>query len=591
MSLKNLDASPIWHTDQKTGSVVPWVLSTLRLGLIGSPLLLATSLAAQTIAPPDIRPPAPPVPPPPSPLPAPTNPFPVTPTPTPPEMPSGFTGTITVQRFEVVGSTVFSPAEIDAVTKGFLNTPLTFEQLGQAAQAITDLYIQRGYLTSGAYIPREQPPIQRDGGVVRVRVVEGRVTEIRVRGNRRLNAGYVSSRLAIATDPPLNQPRLIGALRLLQLNPLIDRISAELAAGIQPGTNILEVTIDEADTFNTLLSTDNNRSASVGTWQRRVQLSEANLLGLGDGLTLAATNTNGSNTVDASYLLPLSPRNTSLSLNFGTTFSQVIEEPFDELDIRSRSSYYEVSLRHPLIQTASDTSYQELAVGVTGSRLESDTSLLDTPFPLSAGADEEGRSRITAVRWFQEYLYRDRRSVLSLRSQFSLGLNALGATINASPPDGQFFHWQGQARWFRRLPGDLGLLVRVDAQLADRSLPSLEQFGMGGLDTVRGYRRDVLVTDSGVLGSVELQIPLVRLANGQGGLQLIPFLDGGAVWNRADNTTPDPNRLAAVGLGLQWQSSNLTARFDWGIPLVDLPSDQNTLQDKGLYFSLRYSPF
>jgi hemolysin activation/secretion protein len=55
----------------------------------------------------------------------------------------------------------------------------------------------------------------------------------------------------------LNQKRLLEALQLLQLNPLIQNISAELAAGTRPGTSVLEVNVTEAKTFNTQLVADN----------------------------------------------------------------------------------------------------------------------------------------------------------------------------------------------------------------------------------------------------------------------------------------------------------------------------------------------
>ena len=101
-----------------------------------------------------------------------------------------------------------------------------------------------------------------------------------------------------------------------------------------------------------------------------MQLSEANLLGLGDRLNVAYTNTDGSNALDASYLLPLNPHNGTLSFNFGTASSNVIERPFNALDIQSSSRYYELTFRQPLVQTP----IQEFALGVTAARIESEAS-------------------------------------------------------------------------------------------------------------------------------------------------------------------------------------------------------------------------
>jgi hemolysin activation/secretion protein len=206
---------------------------------------------------------------------------------------------ITVERFEVIGSTVFSPEELNAVLAPFTNRPISFAELFQARSAITQLYIDRGYITSGALIP----PQTLQGDVVRIQVVEGSLSAINVNGTRRLNPEYVRSRLP--TSIPLNQKQLLEALQLLQLNPLIQTISAELAAGTSPQTSVLEVQVSEAKTLTLNLWQIIGRSPSVGSFRRRAQVNEANLLGLGDGLSLAYSNTDGSNGVDASYSLPI----------------------------------------------------------------------------------------------------------------------------------------------------------------------------------------------------------------------------------------------------------------------------------------------
>jgi len=162
--------------------------------------------------------------------------------------------------------------------------------------------------------------------------------------------------------------RLLEALQLLQLNPLIQNLSAELSAGSRPGTSVLQVQITEAKSFHAQLALDNGRSPGVGSFRRRVQLNEANLLGLGDNISLAYSNTDGSNTFDTSYTLPLNPRNGTISFNFGTASSNVIEEPFNTLDIQSSSRYYEITYRQPLAQSPS----QEFAIGLTASRRESE---------------------------------------------------------------------------------------------------------------------------------------------------------------------------------------------------------------------------
>ncbi|WP_235006685.1 ShlB/FhaC/HecB family hemolysin secretion/activation protein [Calothrix rhizosoleniae] len=493
----------------------------------------------------------------------------------------GVPGTITVERFEVEGSTVFSAEKLAEVLKPFTQRPLSFTELMQVRSRITKLYIDNGYSTSGALIP----PQKMNDGVVKIQVVEGGLESINVTGSRRLNSSYIRRRIARASKKPVNVPRLLESLKVLQLDPLVKNLSAELVAGSRPGRNILDVKVTEGDTFGTQFTLDNGRSPSVGSFRRRAQLNQGNLLGWGDALSIGYTNTSGSNAFDLSYSVPVNARNGALSFAYSNNRSNVIEDPFNELDIISNSRYYELTFRQPLVETST----RKFTLGLTASRSESKTSLLDTPFPLSAGADDEGRTRISAVRFFQEWTQRNRSHVFALRSQFNLGIGALNASINSDAPDSRFFSWRGQGQWIRLLAPDTMLVVRGDVQFADSSLVPTEQFSLGGLGSVRGYRQDCLLADNGALLSTELRLPIFKRS--QTLLQVVPFVDLGTTWN-SNGTTPDNNSLASVGLGLQLVQGNLfTIRLDWGIPLVGVDSDKGTLQENGLYFSITSRPF
>ena len=496
-------------------------------------------------------------------------------------------GTIVVKTFRVTGSTIFTDQQFAEWLAPYTNRPLTFAELLEARSQVTQRYVDQGYSTSGAYLPPQD--IDPDRGVVEIRVLEGRLEAIEIQGLRRLREGYVRRRIERATQPPLQVDRLLAALQRLQVDPLIDTVSAELSAGIEPGTNLLRVSLTEADTFHGDLSVDNGRSPSVGTVRRRATVTQANLLGFGDGLSLSYTNTDGSDTIETNYTFPIDSRNSTIGARFEWTGSRIIEDPFDPLDIKADSYQYDLTYRRPLIQSPTS----EAAMGLTLSYLDSQTSLLGVDFPLSPGADEDGKTTVTALRWFQEWTSRSDRQVLALRSQFSLGLDALGSTINRESPDSQFLAWRGQAQWVRLLAPDALLLVRGDAQWADRPLLSVEQFGLGGFESVRGYRQDVLLTDGGVLGSVELRLPLFRAPKINGVMQIIPFIDVGAGWNRGDRPDPDPSTLVGLGLGLRWQQGDrFTARLDYAIPLVDVnEAEGDTWQENGLYFSVQWRAF
>lgn len=495
-----------------------------------------------------------------------------------------------VKEIQTIGNTILTK-EIEQLKQAFLrdfSKGATFEDLIQLRSRITQLYISNGYITSGAFLLNNQTFDPKVENIVKIQIIEGGLERLEISGLRRLPEGYVASRLAGATRAPLNQERLRNALLLLQLDPLFNRVNAELTAGSSPDRAILRVSLEEAQLFHAELSIDNYQSPSVGSLQSNVFLEHNNLVGLGDRITAEYGRTGGLNLYGASYTIPLSPSNTTLNLRYSNNRSKITEAPFDDLGIRSRSETISVALRQPIVRQPQ----REFAIGLGLDLRRSRTFLLDDiPFSFSEGS-EEGRSKVTAIRFFQDWTDRSSPTrVLAARSQFSFGIDAFGATVNDSGTDAKFFSWLGQFQWVQQLtrtPNSPVLISRLNAQLTPNSLLSLERFSIGGAETLRGYRQNQLVTDNGVNGLIELRVPVTR---NPATLQLKPFFEFGAGWNnRAEN--PDPKWLTSIGLGLQWQViPSLIVQLDYGIPLIKVVDEGNTLQDKGFYFSVRYRPF
>ncbi len=519
-------------------------------------------------------------------LPTPTPSPQLEPRPAPTEPAPAIEAKIKVKKVEVLGSTVFSAEELTKVFAPFVGKEVTFEQLLEIRTAVTDLYTRNGYTTSGAFLPRQDV----SDGSIEIQVVEGELERIEVQGLNRLQKSYVRSRIAAAAKTPINIRRLESALQLLQLDPLFSRVQAELTAGTVPGSNILILNLKEAPSLSAALIVDNHDSPSVGSTRGTGVLSHNNLLGLGDRALAEIAIAEGVEDYNISYALPVNARNGTLNFRYENGNSRIIEQPFAPLDINGETQTYSLGFRQPLIRTPTT----EFALSLSGDLRRSQTYILDDePFSFTIGP-EKGESRVSAIRFSGDWVNRSSSRVLAARSQFSLGLDILDATVNDTGTDGRFFSWLGQFQWVQALNErkDATLVASTAAQLTGDSLLPLEQFSIGGVDTVRGYRANQRVGDSGIFGSVEVRLPLIRDGDGFGLLQIAPFLDAGTIWNNNDDAIASSNTLVSIGLGLRWQlGSRLSARLDWGIPLVPVAGQGDTLQDKGIYFSLRVQPF
>ncbi|MEO0409425.1 MAG: ShlB/FhaC/HecB family hemolysin secretion/activation protein [Cyanobacteria bacterium P01_A01_bin.135] len=499
----------------------------------------------------------------------------------PPPEPTVPQASFPIREIDVRGSTVLKD-EIQTLVQAYLERgQITFDDLLTLRSEITQLYIENDYVTSGAFLPSNQ--LLTDGSVT-IQVVEGSVETIQVEGNRHLNRGYVRDRLALATGTPLNQAELLEALQLLQLDPFISQVNAELTAGATPGQNALLVTVGEPSPFSAGVGSNNYRPVSIGSAEISTNLGYSNLFGIGDRITGSYGRTDGLDIFDTGFSVPVNARDGTFSFRFNSSESQIIDDEFEDLEIESQTRTYGLSYRQPVVRSPQT----EFALGLGFDLRRRQTFILDDiPFSFSVGP-EEGESNVSVLRFSQDWVNRSERRVLAARSQFSFGLDAFNATVNDSGIDGRFFNWVGQFQWVQQLSERNLVITRLSTQLTPDSLLSLEQFSIGGVDTVRGYAQNQLVGDNGVLAGVEFRIPVTR--NPQR-LQLTPFIEMGTVWN---NSTPDPEdpTIAGVGLGLRWLViPSLSARLDYGIPLVDIDSNSDSLQDNGLYLSVNFQPF
>ena len=497
-----------------------------------------------------------------------------------------------VKKFNIEGNTAFDDGEIQALLADYINTTLSFADLLQIETIITKLYTDNGYINSGAVIPAQNVT----DGVITVQVIEGRIEpqDIQVKVNGRLSEDYILARLKRGTKAPLNIEKLQEALQLLQLDPLIENLNAELSVGTSRDRWKLEVEVNQATAFRPEIFANNSRSPSVGSFQRGIAINHNNFAGFGDRASFIYKNTDGSNDFDTNYTIPINALNGTLGLRYRYITSDIVESPFDTIDIESKTDKYEINIRQPILVTATPDSTQELAVGLELSRQANETTVRNQPVQLSPGADANGETKISTIRLFQDWTRRSRRQVLAVRSQFSIGIDALDATINDDAPDSRFFAWRGQAQWLRQLSSNSGinLLLRSDIQLSSTELVPLEQFSLGGIDSVRGYRQDVLLGDNGALLSAEFRIPVYRWNRRENSISIIPFIDFGTVWEDREPNNQEEDTLFSVGLGLQLSvSDRLRARIDWGIPLIEVEDSNNTLQENGVYFSLEYLPF
>ncbi len=478
------------------------------------------------------------------------------------------------------GNTLFSHAELQQVIANYLNQPVNRLDLETIRFQLSQYYKQAGFLSSGVLLPDQH--IQN--GIVKFEVIEGHLTTIQISGNEGLDAEYIQRRMQSETGEPLQQQKLLERFQILLRDPLIETLNGALKPGSRPGETVLDLEIKRAQPYDLTLSLDNYTPPSVGAYTGNLDGTLRNLTGWGDYLQLHLGGSAGMQEISAFYSIPVGYTATRLNIGFQASESEIVDDDLDRFDIENRFMDLNIGLSHPFYQTLNDLFSMELQYSFRQNRTYFDGE----PIALSEGAEENGKSKVSVIRWIQNYLKRSSNAVFSASSSFNAGVDFFNATIHSDRADSRFFSWLGQLRYLYKLDA-LGegtqLYLRSDIQLASETLMPLERFALGGVYTVRGYRQNELVRDNGYAASVELRYPLLMRENTYGNLKLVPFFDIGEAWNHDENG----KTLLSSGIGLQWKRKNLSADFYWAHDLntPDSVHSEQDSQDDGFYFQVQ----
>lgn len=492
---------------------------------------------------------------------------------------------IKVDRVLFLGNTVFSAPELDAVAAPYVGRIVSALELEELRQQLTRRYIDSGYVNSGVLLET----VSADG-VVAFRVIEGRLSEIRLRGMERLNENYVARRLARSTDGPLNINVLRERYQLLLSDPLFQRMNARLMPDTQLGNAILDVDVERARPYQLSSSVNNYRPPSIGSDAVNLAASVRNLTGQGDLLEASVQSSTRLASVEREGLawhMPLGYRGTQFSLAIDQGTSSVIEEPMRVLDIKSTLDSRNAGLSQALIETLTD----KLTIGINRIVRENRTTLLGSPFSFVAG-EPDGVSQESLWQVWPEFTHRSETQVLALRATFISGKNNVQEVAGLPPADTiqpQYRIWLVQAQYARQvLENGAQIILRGTTQRTkDRLLP-LDGISIGGINSVRGYRENQLVRDNGDIINLEFEFPLVRNPSPRGvKLTTIPFYDIGRGRNNYDSAIT----ISSFGLAnrIQWQGFNLDIAVARRLVVPEsIISGGSTLQDKGVHVQLSY---
>jgi hemolysin activation/secretion protein len=448
-----------------------------------------------------------------------------------------------------------SAATRQAITANFAGRCLGVSDMERILGEITRDYIDRGFVTTRAYLPQQD----LGSGQLEVLVVEGVIEKIAI------NDGDKKS-VSIGNTFP---GRVGGLLNLRDLEQGIDQINRlpsnnarlDIQPGDTPGGSRVVINNQAASPFRVNLSTDNQGSESTGAAQSAISLYADNLLSFNESLSIthrqSLPNTPGrkySGSDSLNFSIPFGYSTLSLGANRAVYFSPITLG--SGLELISSGSIKSSNIRLDRVVYRDQSTRALLAATLTTKDSQNylDTFFLDVSSRKLTVLDLD--ANLTTGLW---------GGVLSLDAGLARGLSALGALRDApgrpdTAPRAQFSKLKAgfnYARPFRVAGTDLAFTSQMTAQKARHALYGSEQIAIGGLYSVRGYAKNSLSGDDGYYwrNEISLRQPLT-LGQETISSRWYAGYDRGYVSNRAPGLAQGRLEGMVLGLAVHWRGAS-----------------------------------
>jgi hemolysin activation/secretion protein len=474
-----------------------------------------------------------------------------------------------VSAFKVNGNTLLAQPAVDAVLEPFKGER-TAAELAQAANALQELYGRRGYGAVVAYLP----PQDLSRGEVTITVVEGRLGRVNVSGNKQFDEANIRASLpalALGATPRLR--RIDSQIQMANENPA-KQVQVLLQPGQQSGEAQANVTVVERPVRHAFIGLDSTGNSRTGDLRLNVGWQHANLWNR-DHVFSAQLQTSVEHpelvkVVSAAYRAPLYAQLIAIDTYFaysdvdgGSTATLA-----GNLQFNGKGRLFGARATRYLPRWGEFD--QRVSLAIDERDYINNCSITGLP----AGACGPAGESVSVQPLSVEYSARRGGSVplglnVALAHNLQIGGGHAGddrfeAARPGSRPRYTALRFGGFAG--TTIAETVQLQGRLAGQFTNDALVSGEQFGIGGIESVRGYEERELAGDRGAVVSFEVIGPDVSKVAGasSGDLRLLAFIDGGRIENRLG--TPclgDSDRctLSSYGVGARFNTRNLAARL------------------------------
>ncbi|MEM7689644.1 MAG: ShlB/FhaC/HecB family hemolysin secretion/activation protein [Pseudomonadota bacterium] len=430
-------------------------------------------------------------------------------------------------------------------------------------------------LRSQGYLATVEIPEQNlSDGVPDFRVVFGRLTSVRVRGDAGPSEKTAAAYLSKLTDQEVfNTSEAERYLLLADDLPGINvRLSLRPAANGAPGDLVGEIAVVRQKGV-AFVNVQNFGSRAIGPFGATIQGELYDLTGLGDRTSLTAFTTvdfSEQHTFRIGHDFAIGGEGVRLggSLTYSTTNP---DTNLPGIDVDSESFIASAFMSLPLQRTRKSSVFADFGFDIVNQSVDVNA------IPLTVDRVRTAYLRVTgdvidedSVRRLNGFTPFEPKFRLNYGAEVRKGFDVLDTSPDCRPdplscvtlgsiPPGRIeadptpllFRANASAE-FR--PSPLWTLaVNAQGQYSDSPLPAFEEFAAGSFSIGRGYDPGAILGDSGVAGAFELRYGSLAPKDVNAfAYQPYVFTDVAFTWNRDPSRRPlNPDRLWSAGAGMR----------------------------------------
>jgi hemolysin activation/secretion protein len=491
-----------------------------------------------------------------------------------------------VSAYQVEGPNPLDAARTDAILSGFVGDFEGVDGLLAAADALEKAFSDAGY----SFHRVNLPPQKLDTGTVRLQVTELTVGKVTVSGQQFAEEAQILGTLPALTPGVTPNTREIGRdLDFANLHPT-RKVLLSLKEGEAPDTIDADLKVEDQRPWQLFAALNNIGTDDSGNLRLTLGGQHTNLWKRDHRAIVTYTRApDAGNTVlqtGFQYQAPL--YFDASTVTFSYTHSDVDIgriEAFSAIlqDVAGAGDFLAISFAHRL---------HDIGRYSHGWSLGLQDKLFENEF-------EDSKTKVRSRPIVVDYngAYRTVRTYSTFYVQYAHNVTS-GEHNNdddyvESPRIGAEASWNawrlgGTATVF--LPRQWMLRWLVDAQLTDQALIAGEQFGIGGVNSVRGFEERSISGDKGYRSSLELWTPPANFI--PGGPRALAFADIGQ--KSSKNTSagePDSDTISSAGFGVRWLwEDQLGVNLDYGHYLgeVQLPGQVGSRGNVKWHFTVFY---